>query len=167
MQSAGIIAAGEVPNGPAGKLDVHREVRPDCASRSLMHKRLHALDGTAKRTHDINRVWVERSNMEPGRAFVGIVDPQSHINEEYFTQLPLLQQLLGTICRWRKAMIEINPEQSPLLFREAYHLSCMLDSIRNRFLHQHMLACCQTLHGRLVVMTAVFDSSCRHTDCIN
>src|SRR5205085_3601074 len=73
MEHAGIVAAGQVAHRAAGELHVDGGGGPDGAARALVHERLYAGDGAAEGAHDVDGVRVQRAQVEPRRALVGVI----------------------------------------------------------------------------------------------
>ena len=104
---------------------------------------------------------VQRAHVKMGRCLVGIVDPHRHIDHVDFAeaaaQHPFFRQRGGG-C---EAVIEVDAVAQVVLTGERDHLFGFGDAVGDRLFTEHGIARGQQLHGRRVVVAAVFGAGGR------
>ena len=138
------------------KFDVDLHVGIADAPRRFVEERLDTRHIATIIAHHIDRMGMERTGMEPGGGLVGVADPHGHVDQQQVAQLAFRHPLFRLGCRRHKAVVEVDAIVDALLIGLAHHLARLFDLVGDGLFSQHMFARLQTLHGRLIMVAAIF-----------
>ena len=94
--------------------------------------------------------------MKMGRGFVGVVNPHRHVDHIDFPQPTIDDPFFRQPGGRREAMIEVDSIAQVFLAGESDHCFGFGDFVGDGFFAQHRAAGGKQLHGRLIVVAAVF-----------
>ena len=126
-----------------------------CAPGGFGGEALHRLDVAAEVAHDVDRVRVQRLDLEVGRALARVHDPHAHVDEEQVAEAALVLPLLGQQRGRGEAVVEVDAVADALLLRLGDHLLGLGDLVGDRLLAQDVAAGLEGLHGGQVMVAAV------------
>jgi len=155
--SAGdVVGTGQRADDPVLEAQVELGRGPNGAAGRFGGEAVHRLDIPAEVPEDVNRVRMEGFEVEIGRAFGGVADPEGHVGEEQMTQAAFVLPPFGNVRGGGEAVVEVDAKAETLLAGFGHHLLRRPDLVGNRLLAEHVTAGLQGLHGGEVVIAPVF-----------